>query len=78
MAAVQDFSVAVDETGKRLLGSCPGPKTTLTRVALALAHQATGSKHGGRLCGQSGLFTSKPNSSLIFKFVPAGTLLYLS
>jgi hypothetical protein len=31
MGAVQDLSVAVDETGKPLLGSCPGPKTTLTQ-----------------------------------------------
>ena len=33
MAAVQDFSVLADnETGKHLLGSCPGPNTKLTKL----------------------------------------------
>jgi hypothetical protein len=32
MGAVQDLSVEVDETGKPLLRSCPGPKTTLTQL----------------------------------------------
>jgi hypothetical protein len=32
MAAIQDLSVAVDDqTGKPLLGSCPGPNITLTQ-----------------------------------------------
>jgi hypothetical protein len=31
MSAVQDLSGAEDETGKRLLGYCPDPKTNLTQ-----------------------------------------------
>jgi hypothetical protein len=31
MGAVQDFSGLVDDTGQRLLNSCPDPKTKLTQ-----------------------------------------------
>jgi Rap1a immunity proteins len=41
MGAVQDFSGAVDyETGKRLLGSCPGPKTNLTQLIRVFTNYA--------------------------------------
>jgi hypothetical protein len=41
MAAVQDFSGAVDyETGKRLFGSCPGPKTNLTQLIRVFTNYA--------------------------------------
>ena len=40
MGAVQDLSVAVDETGKPLLGSCPSPKTTLTQLIRVFTNYA--------------------------------------
>jgi hypothetical protein len=41
MAAVQDFSVLVDdETGKHLLGSCPGPNTKLTKLIRVFTNYA--------------------------------------
>jgi len=40
MAAMQDLSVAVDETGKPLLGSCPSPKTTLTQLIRVFTNYA--------------------------------------
>jgi Rap1a immunity proteins len=40
MGAVQDLSVIVDETGKPLLGSCPGPKTKLTQLIRVFTNYA--------------------------------------
>jgi hypothetical protein len=40
MAAVQDLSVAVDETGKPLLGSCSGPNTKLTQLIRVFTNYA--------------------------------------
>jgi hypothetical protein len=40
MGAVQDLSVAVDETGKPLLGFCPDPKTTLTQLIRVFTNYA--------------------------------------
>ncbi len=41
MGAVQDFSVmADDQTGKPLLDSCPGPKTTLTQLIRVFTNYA--------------------------------------
>ena len=40
MAAVQDLSLAVDETGKHLLGSCPGPNTKLTQLIRVFTNYA--------------------------------------
>jgi Rap1a immunity proteins len=40
MGAVQDLSVAVGETGKPLLGSCPGPTTKLTQLIRVFTNYA--------------------------------------
>ena len=40
MGAVQDLSVIVDETGKPLLNSCPGPDTTLTQLIRVFTNYA--------------------------------------
>jgi Ssp1 endopeptidase immunity protein Rap1a len=40
MSAVQDLSGAEDETGKRLLGYCPDPKTTLSQFIRVFTNYA--------------------------------------
>jgi len=40
MGAVQDLSVGVDEAGKPLLGSCPGPNTKLTQLIRVFTNYA--------------------------------------
>ena len=41
MGAAQDFSAMVNnQTGKRLLNSCPGPKTTLTQLVRVFTNYA--------------------------------------
>jgi Rap1a immunity proteins len=40
MGAVQDFAGAVDDTGQRLLGFCPDPKTKLTQYIRVFTNYA--------------------------------------
>ena len=40
MGAVQDFSTAADQTGKRTLGFCPDEKTTLTQFIRVFTNYA--------------------------------------
>jgi Rap1a immunity proteins len=45
MGAVQDLSVITDETGRPLLGSCPGPKTKLSQIIRVFTNYARTHPH---------------------------------